>query len=115
MPEQLPALSDAKATGLFRILQEALTNVTRHAQAQSVALQLAVERDRLCLSISDDGRGFAVDATRPRSFGLVGMHERALMLDGSLHIASRPGEGTTLTVRVPLDPAPPALNKEENR
>ena len=115
VPEQLPALSDAKATGLFRILQEALTNVTRHAQAQSVALQLAVEHDRLCLSISDDGRGFAVDATRPRSFGLVGMHERALMLDGSLHIASRPGEGTTLTVRVPLDPAPPALNKEENR
>lgn len=115
VPEQLPALSDAKATGLFRILQEALTNITRHAEAQSVALQLTVEDGQLCLSISDDGRGFAVDGTRPRSFGLVGMHERALMMSGSLQIDSRPGEGTTLTVRVPLDPAPPAQHKEQAR
>ena len=110
VPEQLPALSDARATGLFRILQEALTNISRHAAAQSVHIRLCAEAGTLCLSISDDGCGFVVDGERPRSFGLVGMHERALMMSGSLHIDSQPGEGTTLTVRVPLDnlqlPAP---------
>ena len=116
VPEQLPALSDAKATGLFRILQEALTNVSRHAQAQSVALRLRVEAGALCLEISDDGRGFVVDGQRPRSFGLVGMHERALMLNGSLRIDSRPGEGTTLTVCVPLDtPSPIAIGADNHK
>lgn len=107
VPEPLPALADAKAVGLFRILQEALTNITRHAQAQTVELRLAVEGQSLCLTISDDGRGFAMDDERPRSFGLVGMRERALMLNGTLAIDSRPGEGTTLTVRVPLDDPSP--------
>lgn len=113
VPEQLPALSDARATGLFRILQEALTNITRHAEAQSVELRLTVEDTELCLSISDDGRGFVIDGERPRSFGLVGMHERALMMGGRLEIESQPGEGTTLTVRVPLDtPMLPATTGE---
>lgn len=107
VPENLPVLADAKAVGLFRILQEALTNITRHAEAQTVELRLDREGESLCLTISDDGRGFAMNGERPRSFGLVGMRERALMLNGTLVIDSRPGEGTTLTVRVPLDnPSP---------
>lgn len=107
VPENLPALADGKAVGLFRILQEALTNIARHAQAHTVELRLEVEGESLCLTIGDDGRGFAVNGERPRSFGLVGMHERALMLNGTLAIDSRPGEGTTLTVRVPLNnPSP---------
>lgn len=104
VPENLPALSDAKATGLFRILQEALTNVMRHAQAHTVELTLAIDGQDLCLTISDDGVGFAASSGRPTSFGLVGMRERVLMLGGSLSLESSVGEGTTLSVRVPLDP-----------
>ncbi|MNM82031.1 Oxygen sensor histidine kinase NreB [compost metagenome] len=105
VPENPPRLADAKAIGLFRILQEALTNVMRHAQAHTVELALTVEGGELCLRISDDGRGFEASAMRQGvSFGLVGMHERVLMLGGSLQIDSQPGEGTTLWVRVPLNP-----------
>jgi PAS domain S-box-containing protein len=103
VPENLQKLSDAKAIGLFRILQEALTNVMRHADAHSVQVHLSLEDDELCLHVSDDGKGFI---TGPReagqSFGLVGMQERVLMLGGSLQIDSQPGEGTTLCVRVAL-------------
>ena len=102
VPEYLPPLSAAKEVGLFRILQEALTNVMRHAQAQTVELTLSVEGHELCLSISDDGQGFVPASGRPTSFGLVGMRERVLMLGGTLSLHSEPGEGTTLSVRVPL-------------
>ncbi|BBP79734.1 two-component sensor [Pseudomonas sp. Ost2] len=103
VPENLPRLSDAKAIGLFRILQEALTNVMRHAQAHTVELTLAIDGQDLCLSISDDGVGFVAPSGRPTSFGVVGMRERVLMLGGSLSLESHVGEGTTLSVRVPLD------------
>ena len=102
VPEHLPPLSAAKEVGLFRILQEALTNVMRHAKAQTVELTLSVEEQELCLSISDDGQGFVPAAGRSTSFGLVGMRERVLMLGGTLSLHSEPGEGTTLSVRVPL-------------
>ena len=105
VPEHLPPLSAAKEVGLFRILQEALTNVMRHAQAQTVELTLSVEGQALCLSISDDGQGFVPESGRPTSFGLVGMRERVLMLGGTLSLHSEPGEGTTLSVRVPLGQA----------
>jgi len=103
VPENLPVLSDAKAIGLFRILQEALTNVMRHAQAHTVELTLTLEGDELCLTVSDDGVGFVAESGRPTSFGLVGMRERVLIMGGQLSLESEPGEGTTLTVRVPLD------------
>ncbi len=102
VPEHLPPLSAAKEVGLFRILQEALTNVMRHAQAQTVELTLSAEGQALCLSISDDGQGFVPESGRSTSFGLVGMRERVLMLGGTLSLHSKPGEGTTLSVRVPL-------------
>lgn len=103
VPENLPALSDAKAIGLFRILQEALTNVMRHAQAHTVELTLSVEGADLRLTISDDGVGFVETHGRPVSFGVVGMRERVLMMGGQLSLHSEPGEGTTLSVTVPLD------------
>ncbi|MGU9831270.1 PAS domain-containing sensor histidine kinase [Pseudomonas sp. LF242] len=103
VPENLPALSDAKAIGLFRILQEALTNVMRHAQAHTVELTLSVEGAGLRLTISDDGVGFVETQGRPVSFGVVGMRERVLMMGGQLSLHSEPGEGTTLSVTVPLD------------
>lgn len=107
VPECPLPLGNAKAIGLFRILQEALTNVMRHAQAQTVSVQLTVEDDMLCLRVGDDGCGFAETARGPgSSFGLVGMRERVQMLGGQLSIDSQPGRGTTITARVPLDPAP---------
>ncbi len=110
VPECPPQLSNAKAIGLFRILQEALTNVMRHANAQTVSLRLERQGDVLCLSVSDDGQGFAVQPGRHGpSFGLVGMQERAQMLGGTLLLESQPGEGTSIHVSVPLDaPAEPA-------
>ncbi len=101
VPEHVPELSDGKAIGLFRILQEALTNVMRHAGAHSVQVRLSLEDDELCLWVSDDGKGFVAEQRKPgQSFGLVGMQERVLMLGGQLSIDSRPGEGTTLCARV---------------
>ncbi|MFJ3009779.1 PAS domain S-box protein [Pseudomonas fluorescens] len=102
VPDNLPALSDAKAIGLFRILQEALTNVMRHAQAHTVELTLVLEGDELCLTVSDDGVGFVAAADRPTSFGLVGIRERVLIMGGRLLLESEPGEGTSLHVWVPV-------------
>ena len=103
-PEHLAGLSDARALGLFRVLQEALTNIMRHADAHSVEVRLAQHGDRLSLSVGDDGRGFDPEqAARQRSFGLVGMRERVLMMGGELSIHSQPGEGTTLEVSLALD------------
>ncbi len=104
VPEHLPHLPDAQAIGLFRILQEALTNVMRHAGAHSVEVRLWLEGGSLCLSVVDDGKGFDPVLRKPgQSFGLVGMQERMLMLGGQLQIDSQPGEGTTLCARINLE------------
>lgn len=105
VPDNLPPLSDARAIGMFRILQEALTNVMRHAQAHTVEISLTLEEGVMCLTIADDGVGFVQHKGRPVSFGLVGMRERVLMLGGRLELDSEPGEGTTLRAHIPLHQA----------
>ena len=75
----------------------------RHAQAHTVELTLTVENADLRLTISDDGVGFVENPGRPVSFGVVGMRERVLMMGGQLSLHSELGEGTTLSVTVPLD------------
>lgn len=85
----------------FRIAQEALTNVLRHAQASDVVLRLACDGDRLVLHVEDDGRGFAPD--RRDGLGLVTMRERAQQLGGTFDIDSRPG-ATRIDVTLPLTP-----------
>ena len=105
----LPLRAEAE---LFRIAQEALTNVRRHAGATEVHIRLSANPRRATLSIADNGRGFrhraaaepstAAEAAR---HGLVGMRERAALLGGTLRLASRPGAGTTVTASVPLVPA----------
>lgn len=103
VPDTLPALSDAKATGLFRVLQEALTNVIRHAEAHTVQIGLVHEQGVLRMTVIDDGVGFCMDQARPTSFGLVGMRERVLMMGGSMTLESEPGEGTSLSVAIALE------------
>jgi len=96
-------LQDPYATALFRVLQESLTNVSRHAQAESVDVLIERRGAEAHLRVHDDGRGFAVDAPRrPNSFGLLGLRERATLLGGDVTIRSEPGRGTTVEMRLPL-------------
>ncbi len=103
-------VSEPYATVVFRILQEALTNIARHAAARHVDVELILEQDRLRLRVSDDGRGFDSSAPgRADAFGLLGMRERAVMVSGSLEITSAPGRGTTVRFSVPLSAGDGAL------
>jgi len=100
-------LSASAARALFRILQEALTNVSRHAQAHEVGILLSREAGWVRLRIQDDGRGLPA-AVRPGA-GLTGMMERARFLGGTARLGASPGEGTWVEVELPLDgPAAPA-------
>ncbi len=87
---------------LYRITQEALQNVARHAQAKTVQIELKQNPDRLALSVQDDGIGF--EAAKVRGFGTVGMEERLRQVGGVLRITSQPGKGTTLVAEVPIPP-----------
>lgn len=100
------SFSNAGATTLFRIVQEALTNVARHADATRVDLTLAIDQDFCLLQIRDDGRGVPSDERRDangdKSFGLIGIRERAHMLSGTVTIDSAPGQGFSIKVALPL-------------
>ena len=99
-------LPEDRAIGLFRIVQESLTNITRYAQASRVLVTLQEQGDELVLDVVDDGQGFdPVQARSRRSFGLLGMEERALALGGRVDISSAPDQGTRVRVVVPLHQA----------
>jgi two-component system NarL family sensor kinase len=98
------ALPQAVEVGLYRIAQEALQNVLRHADASRVTVRLEASPDRVRLTVQDDGRGFAAEAPNAGRFGLLGMRERTRLLGGTFQIESSPGEGTRLTAEVPLAP-----------
>ncbi len=96
-------LDEETSTAVFRILQETLTNIMRHAGAKRVELQLREEDGELLFTIHDDGKGMGKgEMPAPRSFGLLGIRERAAALGGTVSIASPPGQGTTVSVRIPL-------------
>jgi signal transduction histidine kinase/CHASE1-domain containing sensor protein len=101
---QAPAVE----TALYRIMQEGLTNVTKHAAATHVELQLWQDARMVHGLLQDDGVGFAVDQVvnqkGPRGLGLLGIQERVEALGGALQIRSAPGQGTTLQLRLPVDP-----------
>ena len=98
-----PALTADLATAFFRIFQETLTNVIRHAGATHVMVHLKEAAGRIILEVKDNGRGISPDdATNPRSMGLLGMKERAALLGGSFKIGITPGgKGTLVTVSIP--------------
>jgi signal transduction histidine kinase len=92
------------ATGVFRILQEALTNVSRHANATRVEVSLKEKTGQLVLEVRDNGKGITEkQIAHPKSFGLIGMHERARSWNGSVKIEGIPGKGTIVTVNIPLN------------
>jgi PAS domain S-box-containing protein len=90
------------ATALYRIAQEALTNVARHAHASLVELELAVRPEEAALVVEDDGRGMPADAGARRGLGLLGVNERALALGGEVRVERRQGGGTRVIATVPL-------------
>jgi PAS domain S-box-containing protein len=98
-------LDGDRATATFRIFQECLTNVIRHAQARSVHVVLCQEEENIMLVVEDDGIGFCESdlSNSLGSLGLLGMRERAQFCGGEVQISSSPGNGTRVTVRVPKD------------
>lgn len=109
VPESLPRLPAEVETALFRIGQEALGNVCRHAAATAVVVRLDHDGHRVWMEIEDNGRGFAMeqvlrrDGVRHAGWGLLGMQERATLFGGRVHIDSVPGQGTRVMVEVPLE------------
>jgi PAS domain S-box-containing protein len=98
-----PRLDTAQATAVFRILQEALTNVARHARARHVDIRFHVVPTALELVVTDDGRGITADeAHNRRTLGLLGMRERALTWHGQVIVHGAPGRGTTVRVFMPI-------------
>ncbi|HGY09897.1 MAG TPA: sensor histidine kinase [Oceanithermus profundus] len=97
----IPRLERPVQLALFRIVQEALTNVARHAGATTVWVTLAPRDDRLWLEVRDDGAGFDPETTTP-SLGLAGMRERAEQIEGTFRVETGPAQGTRIVVEVPL-------------
>jgi two-component system sensor histidine kinase/response regulator len=100
-------LTEGQTTTIFRIFQEALTNILRHAQATRVDITLKKEDDELVLTIRDNGRGITTDEkSDSQSLGLLGMRERVNLIGGTIHITGVEGKGTVITVRVPISTKP---------
>jgi signal transduction histidine kinase len=87
---------------VYRVVQESLTNIVKHADAHNISVSLARRESTVAAVIEDDGSGFDQRAVREESVGLIGMRERLALLDGRLEIESRPGAGTTVVAEVPL-------------
>src|SRR5579872_143007 len=101
LPEDDIVIDRERATALFRILQETLTNVARHANATQVNVRLAKEKGSLLLEVHDNGKGISKEQlSAGRSLGILGMRERAVLLGGGLAISGAPGQGTTIKVRI---------------
>jgi PAS domain S-box-containing protein len=98
------ALPKAHASAIFRIVQESLTNIAKHAEASHAEIALERDEDELVVRVADDGVGFSPQAPRkPGSLGLFGLRERASLMGGEASIISAPGEGTSIVVRLPVE------------
>jgi signal transduction histidine kinase len=107
--EPMPRLDANRETVVYRVVQEALNNVAKHARARHVAVHLGVRGETACLEVRDDGVGFEADHAPPdqRHFGLVSMRQRVTAAGGTFTLRSEPGAGTAITVHLPLPAAVP--------
>ena len=109
-------LSLDHATALFRIFQEALTNIAKHARASAVTVRLQRQRHQISLTIADNGVGIGqADRVKPGSFGLRGMNERARALGGTMALSAASGGGTVVTIKVKLTSPRPAIMDPASR
>lgn len=115
LPADGPALDTARSTAVFRIFQELLTNVARHAHATRVDVRMGVDGNTMWLRVQDNGRGISESKLNSsKSLGFLGMRERVLPFDGTIDIRGQRGKGTTVTIRIPLGtPAPAAAGQGE--
>ena len=108
-------LDTAQRTVLFRVAQEALTNVARHAQASRVEVSIQKLPDGICMKIKDDGKSFQVErvlhAKGSKRLGLLGMRERLEMVGGHFEVESAPGKGTTVIAQIPHGKAARGANR----
>jgi signal transduction histidine kinase len=102
LSESVGRLSNQTETAVYRVIQEALHNVAKHAKAKNVTLQMARENDAISLVIQDDGVGITSGPVAGRNFGLAGMQERVSMLGGTVKVASSKNKGTRIEVKVPV-------------
>lgn len=103
LPEDSLALDKEKSTAIFRIFQETLTNIARHAKAKNVTITMQHDAEHLYLVVRDDGIGIPMQKINdPHSMGLISMRERAVFLGGKLNITSQPMQGTIVSLQVPL-------------
>ena len=113
-------LSAGVETTIFRVLQEAVNNIVRHAHAKRVDINLSFKKECITVSIKDDGKGFDVEEAmrskdRPRGLGLLGMKERVELVNGVLDIRSSPGNGTEIDIEVALKKEVPSDQKKNTR
>ncbi|HLG22923.1 MAG TPA: PAS domain S-box protein, partial [Candidatus Manganitrophaceae bacterium] len=110
-PEEM-TLDPARSTAIFRIFQETLTNVARHADADRVKIRLVEEGGRLVLEVADNGKGITESQiSNSKSLGILGIRERALLWGGEVKIEGVPGKGTTVTAQIPL----PEFSEDEDK
>lgn len=104
---EVEKLDNSSRTVLYRIAQEALTNVARHARATQVKVSIRLDQDKVCMDIHDDGRGFQVEGVsaikHSKRLGLLGMRERAEMIGGTFCVDSAPGKATIVHIEIPKD------------
>jgi PAS domain S-box-containing protein len=115
---EVPMLAESVNICLYRFLQEALTNVVKHARARAIGVTLRHDAEAISLWVEDDGQGFEVpsrlsSSTESLGLGLLGMEERLESLGGRLEITSQPGEGTRLVAYVPLEEASPEMGASD--
>jgi len=102
-PEEI-TLDKNLSTTIFRIFQEAMTNIARHAKATKMKITLEQRENQLLLTVQDNGKGITQEQiSDPRSYGLLGIRERANVYEGDVVIKGIQGQGTSLTVRIPLE------------
>jgi two-component system sensor histidine kinase UhpB len=102
-PEEI-ILDPDRSTTIFRIFQETLTNIARHAKATRVTITLKEKDDKVALRVRDNGKGITEkQISHPKSFGLMGIRERVHPWEGQVKISGKPGEGTTVVVRIPIE------------
>ncbi|EQD66102.1 ATP-binding region, ATPase-like domain protein, partial [mine drainage metagenome] len=111
LPESDPRFPPLVEITGYRVIQEALNNIARHAGALRIEITLAIDSDGLKIRIQDDGRGFDLDAMRRRvqagsNLGLLGMEERVQLAGGQFSLQSEPGKGTTIEIQFALKGAP---------